>query len=167
MNQTTILMGALALGSALLSSCSMNPLASGYRSTPGMPKREWVNTNPSLIQTSSSGHSSSVSRYTNRGYSIIGYGQMNARYQIDAQNARMLAVEKNADAAIFSCRDLGTHTERVAVPVATAQSSGYSQYQNSNQYASRSREGSQTTVYEYENQKYRLYEHKTTLLRKN
>ena len=108
-----------------------------------------------------------MSGYTRRGYSIIGYGQMNARYQVDSQNARMLAVEKNADAAVFSRRDLGTHSERVAVPIATSQSTGYSQYQNSNQYASQSQAGAQTTVYGYENQKYKLYEHKTTLLRKN
>jgi hypothetical protein len=167
MNRTTIMMGVLAIGSAMLSSCAMNPLAQGYRSTPGVPKREWVNTNPSLIQPSSSGHGGSVSRYTNRGYSIIGYGQINARFQVDAQNARMLAVEKNADVAVFSRRDLGTHTERVAVPIATSQSSGISQYQNSNQYASQSQAAAQTTVYGYENQKYKLYEHKTTLLRKN
>jgi hypothetical protein len=167
MNRKVISTGVLVIFSTLLSSCSMNPLAIGYRSTPNIPNREWVNTNPSMIQTSSSAHGSAVSRYTSKGYSIIGHGQTNARYEIDAQNARMLAVEKNADLAIFSQRDLGVYSERVAVPVATSQSSGYSQYRNSNEYESQSRDSERTTVYEYQNQHYRLFEHKTTLLRKN
>jgi len=167
MNRKVLSLGVLAVFGPLLSSCSMNPLAIGYRSTPNIPNREWVNTNPSLIQTTGSGHGAAVSRYANKGYSIIGHGQTNARYEIDAQNARMLAVEKNADLAIFSQRDLGVHSERVAVPVATSQSSGYSQYRNSNEYESQSRDRESTTVYGYENQHYRLFEHKTTLLRKH
>jgi hypothetical protein len=164
--KTIVQLFAIAAGCAAFSSCSTNPLALGYRSTPGIAKREWVNTNPSLVQPSISGHGSTVSNYTRRGYSIIGYGQMNARYKVDAQNARMLAVEKNADVAVFSRSYLGKQTETVAVPVATAQTTGYSQYSNSNQYASQSQAGAQTTIYQYQDQKYDLWEHKTTLLRK-
>lgn len=157
----------VAAACATLISCSSNPLSLGYRSMPGVAKRDWVNTNPSLVQPSMSGHGGTVSNYTRKGYRMIGYGQVNMRYEVDAQNARMLAVEKNADVAVFSRRYLGKQSERVAVPVTTVQSSNYSQYSNSNQYASQASAGGQATVYQYENQQYQLWEHKTTLLRKN
>lgn len=156
---------AIATGCAAFTACSMNPLALGYRSASGVEKREWVNTNPNLVQPSMSGHSSTVSHYTSKGYRVIGYGQMNARYEVDSQNARLLATEKNADVAVFSRRYLGKQTETVQVPVATTTTTASSQYANSNQYASQSEAGVSTTVYQYQNQKYDLWEHKTTLLR--
>jgi len=165
--KTVILSGLAALACFGSVSCSMNPLAQGYQSSPGVQKREWQNSNPSLVQTSMGGHDSTVSSYTRRGYNVVGYGQINARYQIDAQNARLLAMEKNADVAIFSKNYLGKRSEQVQVPVATVQSTQYSQYQNTNQYASRQQQGAQSTVYEYRDQVYDLYGHKTTLLRKN
>jgi hypothetical protein len=160
-------LGAIVLNSLLFCSCSSNPLAIGYRSAPGVTKREWVNTNPTLAQPSISNHNGTVSSYTRKGYRVIGYGQMNARYEIDPQNARLLAIEKNGDVAVFSRRYLGKQTERVQVPIATVQSNDYSQYSNTNQYASQQSSGSQSTVYGYQDQQYQLWEHKTTLLRGN
>lgn len=120
----------------------MNPLSLGYQSVSGVASREWVNTNPKLVQPSISNHSDTV------------------------QNARFLATEKNADVAVFSRRYLGKQSETVAVPIATTTTTGYSQYAN-NQYASQSEAGATTTTYQYQNQKYDLWEHKTTLLRHN
>lgn len=94
------LLAAAACG--LSAACITNPLEYGYRSAQSVPKRKWQNPNPSLVQPSMSGHNGSVSRYTSRGYRVIGYGSATARYQIDEQNARMLAMQKNADVAIFS-----------------------------------------------------------------
>lgn len=163
----TLVIPIVAALCCVLASCSTNPLSLGYRPAPGVQKREWVNPNPNLVQPSISNHNTTVSNYTRKGYRIIGYGQVNMRYEVDAQNARLLAMEKNADVAVFSRRYLGKRSERVAVPVATAETTGYSQYSNSNQYASQSSAGAQTTVYQYQNQQYQLWEHKTTLLRGN
>ncbi len=154
-----------------LASCATNPLEYGYRPSPGVPKREWQNNSPALSQTSVSGHNASVNSYLRRGYRIIGYGQVNARYNIDSENARMLAIQKNADAAVFSRSGPSKHSERVAVPIATTASSGQasSYYGNSNQYQSQSQAqaSGQTTVYGYQDQAYQVWNHKTTLLRKN
>jgi hypothetical protein len=166
--KTNAILSALVILASLCAvSCSMNPLAQGYRSAPGVPKRDWQNSNPALVQTSMASHDSTVSRYTRKGYQVIGYGQINFRSVVDGQNARMLAMEKNADVAVFSKNYLGKRSEQVQVPVTTVQTTAYNQYQNSNQYASSQQAGAQSTVYEYRDQAYDLYGHKTTLLRKN
>lgn len=160
----------------------MNPLQEGFRSAPGVPKREWKNPSPELIQPSMSSHNSTVDRHLARGYHLVGVGAIGARYQIDAQNARLLAMQKNADVAVFSRSYEGKRTERVAVPVSTTEVTAYSNqqanasasYANSNkyrsqaqgQYQSQSQAGAQETVYTYENRSYDLWSHKTTLLRK-
>ena len=112
-----------AAGCFLAASCITNPL--GYRAAANVPKREWQNPNPALSKPSMSGHEAAVSRYLSRGYRVVGHGSINARYKIDSQNARLLAIQKNADAAVFSTDYMGKHSERVAVPLVTAQSSGY------------------------------------------
>ncbi|MFZ9941356.1 MAG: hypothetical protein ACO3F7_04310, partial [Luteolibacter sp.] len=150
-----------------LPSCSMNPLFYGYRSAPGVPKREMPNPNPRLVETSMQSHNANVDSYSNRGFRVIGYGDTTARQPIDAQNARLLAIEKDADVAIFSSVYGGMQTERVAVPVAGHYSSDYSSYSNSNNDYSSSSSNSQSTVYEYQNRDYEVWHHKTTLLRGN
>lgn len=167
----------------LCASCAMNPLQEGFRAAPGVPKREWRNPSPELIQPSMSSHNTTVDRHLARGYHLVGVGSIAARYQIDAQNARLLAMQKNADVAVFSRSHEGKRTERVAVPVTTTEVTAYSNqqaagsrsYANSNkyhsqaqgQYQSQSQAGAQETVYTYENRSYDLWSHKTTLLRKN
>jgi len=157
---------AAAAACLLAASCITNPLEYGYRAAAGVPKREWQNPSPSLSQPPRSGHEASVSRYLSRGYRVVGHGSINARYKIDPQNARLLAIQKNADAAVFSTDYLGKQSERVAVPLVTAQSSGYAAYANSNNYASQAEAAGQTTVYGYQDQSYQLWNHRTTLLRK-
>ena len=161
----TILVPALI--ALVLPSCSMNPLFYGYRSAPGVPKRQAPNPNPSLIETSMPSHNSVVDSYCRRGYRVIGYGDTAARHNIDAQNARLLGIEKDADIAIYSSAYGGMQTERVAVPVAGHYSSDYSSYSNSNNDYSSSSSNSQSTVYEYQNRDYEVWHHKTTLLRGN
>lgn len=164
-------------------SCVTNPLQERYRAAPNVAKREWRNPSPELLQPSRSSHNSTVERYLSRGYHLVGMGTISARYQIDAENARMLALQKNADVAVFSKNFEGKRSERVAVPVSTTTVSGYATeqasaragYANSNkyrsqaqgQYQSQSQAGAETTVYTYENKAYDLWSHKTTLLRKN
>jgi hypothetical protein len=112
-------------------------------------------------------HNANVDSYSNRGFRVIGYGDTTARQPIDAQNARLLAIEKDADLAIFSSVYGGMQTERVAVPVAGHYSSDYSSYSNSNNDYSSASSNSQSTVYEYQNRDYEVWHHKTTLLRGN
>lgn len=150
-----------------LPSCSMNPLFYGYRSAPGVPKREMPNPNPRLVETSMEAHNANVDLYSNRGFRVIGYGNTTARHHIDAQNARLLAIEKDADLAIHSSAYGGIQTERIAVPIAGHYSSDYSSYSNSNNDYSSSSSNSQSTVYEYQNRDYEVWHHKTTLLRGN
>jgi len=157
----------LPLIAIALPACSMNSLYYGYRSAPGVPKREAPNPNPSLIETSMPSHNSMVDNYSRRGFRVIGYGDTTARHNIDAQNARLLAIEKDADLAIYSSTYGGIQTERVAVPVAGHYSSDYSSYSNSDNDRSSSQSSSQSTVYEYQNRDYEVWHHKTTLLRAN
>jgi ankyrin repeat protein len=77
---------ALPLIALALPSCSMNPLFYGYRSAPGVPKREAPNPNPNLIETSMPSHNAVVDNYSRRGFRVIGYGDTTARHNIDAQN---------------------------------------------------------------------------------
>jgi hypothetical protein len=157
----------LPLIALVLPSCSMNPLFYGYRSAPGVPKREAPNPNPRLVETSMPSHNAVVDNYSRRGLRVIGYGDTTARHNIDAQNARLLAIEKDADVAIYSSVYGGVQTERVAVPIAGHYSSDYSSYSNSNNDYSSSSSNSQSTVYEYQNRDYEVWHHKTTLLRGN
>lgn len=159
------LLGTILCG--LLASCAINPLDYSYRSAPGVSKREWRNSNPSLVLPSMSSHDGSVNRYLSKGYQLIGYGSFDARYQIDAQNARLLAMQKNADVAVFSSHYQGEGIERVAVPIAMTTSSRASAYANSCNYQSRYRSAGQQTLYEYRDQRYPVWNYKTTLLRKN
>ena len=79
---------------------------------------------------------------------------------MDAENARLLAVEKNADLVVFSTQDLGVFTESVAVPVQgrPTNSSNYQRYGSGS--------GSSTTTdFSYEQRSFRQFDHKTTLLR--
>ena len=163
----TLKLLAIPLIALALSSCSMNPLFYGYRSAPGVPKREAPNPNPSLIETSMPSHNSVVDNYSRRGFRVIGYGDTTARYNIDAQNARLLAIEKDADVAIYSSVYGGIQTERVAVPIAGQYSSDYSSYSNNYDEHGSSQSSSQSTVYEYQNRDYEVWQHKTTLLRGN
>lgn len=55
----------------------------------------------------------------------------------------------------------------MAVPIVSAESSGYSAYANNNNYQSQSQASGQTTVYGYKDHTYQVWNHKTTLLRKN
>jgi hypothetical protein len=158
---------ALPLIALILPSCSMNPLFYGYRSAPGVPKREAPNTNPKLVETSMSSHNGAVNNYSRRGFRVIGYGDTTARSRIDAQNARMLAIEKDADLAIFSSTYGGIQTERVAVPIASQTYNDYSRYSDNSNNQSSSSNSSQSTVYEYQNRDYEVWHHKTTLLRGN
>lgn len=164
MNSPTVLAAALCCA---LSSCATNPLDLGYRSAPGVADRQWRNPNPSLVQTSSGSHDSSVRRYLSRGYRVIGFGSRSARYKIDPEHARMLAVERNADAAVFSRSYGGKRSERVAVPILTAAASQSSAYGDTSGYGSQSEAAGQTTVYGYRDEAYETWSHKTTLLRKD
>ncbi len=166
MNTPLLRLAAAALACAF-GSCATNPLHHGYRPAAGVPKREWQNPNPAFHNPSRAGHDAAVNRYLSRGYRLIGSGSIDARYRIDSENARLLAIEKNADAAVFSSHYQGKRSERVAVPIATATSSGYSAYANNSNYRSQSQSGGQSTVYGYRDQTYELWNHKTTLLRKN
>lgn len=150
---------------AVLPSCSpSNPLSSNFLDSKGTAEREWRNDNPAVQNPSWGSHATIVARLTAQGFTVIGYGQVKRREVIDAENARLLAVQKNADVAIFSSRDLGVFAETVAVPVQgrTTTSSSYQRYGDSSSSGSSS---STTTDFSYEKRNYRLFDHKTTLLR--
>ncbi|MDA7936251.1 hypothetical protein N9C01_02690 [bacterium] len=150
---------------AVLPSCSSsNPLSSNFLDSKGTAERKWRNDNPVVQNPSWGSHASTVSRLTAQGFTVIGYGQVKGREIIDAENARLLAVEKNADVVVFSTQDLGVFTESVAIPVQgrSTNSSNYQRYGSSSSSGSSS---STTTDFSYEKQNFRLFDHKTTLLR--
>jgi|MEHZ01.5.fsa_nt_MEHZ011457546.1_1 hypothetical protein len=150
---------------AVLPSCSSsNPLSSNFLDTNGTSNRKWSNDNPAVQISSWGSHGAVVSRLTAQGFAVIGYGQVKGREIIDAENARLLAVEKNADAVVFSTQDLGVFTESVAIPVQgrSTNSSNYQRYGSSSSSGSSS---STTTDFSYEKRSFKLFDHKTTLLR--
>jgi hypothetical protein len=79
----------------------------------GIVNRKWKNDNPKLRTTGWKSHGSAVSMLTEKGFTVLGYGQVRGPEIIDAENARLLAIEKNADVAIFSAQDFEvSHEER-------------------------------------------------------
>ena len=151
--------------SVLLPSCnSSNLLSSNFLDSTGVRARSWSNPNPVLQIPAHSRHLSAVSKLTAQGFTVIGYGQLKSRNIIDAENARLLAIEKNADVVVFSQKGSGAYTERVAVPIrGHSTASSYS-----NQYGNTTSSGSSlrtTAELTYKDSKYKVYDHKTTLLR--
>ena len=150
---------------AVLPSCSSsNPLSSNFLDSKGAAERKWRNDNPVVQNPSWGSHATIVARLTAQGFTVIGYGQVKGREIIDAENARLLAVEKNADVAVFSAQDLGVFTETVAVPVQgrSTSSSNYQRYGDSSSSGSSS---SNIPDFSYEKRSYKQFDHKTTLLR--
>lgn len=150
---------------AVLPSCSSsNPLSSNFLDSKGTAERKWRNDNPVVQNPSWGSHATIVTRLAAQGFTVIGYGQVKRREVIDVENARLLALQKNADVAVFSTQDLGVFAETVAVPVQgrTTSSSSYQRYGGSSSSGSSS---TTTTDFSYEKQNFRLFDHKITLLR--
>ncbi|MGF1657257.1 MAG: hypothetical protein ACFCU3_09790 [Verrucomicrobiales bacterium] len=159
----------------LVSACSTNPLAQGYRSAPAVEKRSWRNSAPALVEVPPARHQSEINQRLQTGWQIVGVAERTATGPIHPQNAMMLALEKNADAVVYTREHMGEGIERVAVPVSTTSGfysdpwgpyglhAGYGRYgRRGGFYGSAS---FQSTVYAYEHRLVNVWRHWTTLLR--
>ena len=133
-----------------------------------------ANPYPVVSRSSASGHTSRLRSYQRRGYVPLGESTITARHKVSEDEARQLAVSKNGDVAVLSTKYLGERSQRVSVPVTTTiRDTRYVQgggYANNRGYRSQYGEGgarqSQETTYVHQNQKYKLWRHKVTVLAK-
>ena len=125
--------------SVFSAACSVSPLNQGYVAAQGIAGQVSRNPNPRVVRVSPTSHEVTVAQYTNSGYSPIGFGQTWLKYEVDIQMARLFGIEKKADVVIFSVQDIGYHKNSVLSENSQLVSGGVA---------------------------FKLYEHKTTLLKR-
>lgn len=157
----------------LVASCSTGQFGTDYKRTSSYKvNNPNPNPNPVVRVVSESSHSSAVRSAQNRGYVPIGTSTIYRRFKVPVQEARNLVSYHKGDMGVYSAKYLGTRSERVPVPVATtvsnAQGASASRYGNNygyrSGYDSASAASSESTHYVYQNQRYKLYRFRATVL---
>ena len=113
-----LLKGGLALGLVLgATSCSTNPFDEGYQAVSGLPPRKVKNPSPRIIEVPAHEHEKAVREQISQGAFLIGYSEKRSQESISVEQARLFAIKKNADVAVFSKEFTGNSTQYQAVPL--------------------------------------------------
>ncbi len=90
------------LGVGLLWSCTTGPFDAAYQPAKGVPVRNFRNADPSVSSVDYSQHDKSVQDQIRKGSILIGISSHTSPNPPDAGQARLFAINKNADIAILS-----------------------------------------------------------------
>jgi len=113
-----LLKGSLALGLVLgATSCSTNPFDEGYQAVSGLPPRKVKNPSPRILEVPAHEHEKAVREQISQGAFLIGYSEKRSQESISVEQARLFAIKKNADVAVFSKEFTGNSTQYHAVPL--------------------------------------------------
>lgn len=113
-----LLKGGLALGLVLgATSCSTNPFDEGYQAVSGLPPRKVKNSSPRILEVPAHEHEKAVREQISQGAFLIGYSEKRSQESISVEQARLFAIKKNADVAVFSKEFTGNSTQYHAVPL--------------------------------------------------
>lgn len=113
-----LLKGGLALGLVLgATSCSTNPFDEGYQAVSGLPPRKVKNPSPRIIEVPAHEHEKAVREQISQGAFLIGYSEKRSQESISVEQARLFAIKKNADVAVFSKEFTGNSTQYHPVPI--------------------------------------------------
>ena len=113
-----LLKGGLALGLVLgATSCSTNPFDEGYQAVSGLPPRKVKNPSPRIIEVPAHEHEKAVREQISQGAFLIGYSEKRSQESISVEQARLFAIKKKADVAVFSKEFTGNSTQYHPVPI--------------------------------------------------